>query len=104
MDVAMWPFNKKVSQHLLPQLESPAILRRLSFRCIEPANFVLRDGSVVTVHASGWMLAHKALPQTEAEARCLRLYTVYYAGGGTEELDEPDVAFLVGKEKWAQAQ
>ena len=50
--------------------------------------------------ASGWMLADKSLGTTEAEARSLRLYTVYYPADGTELLDEPDVAFLVGAEAW----
>ncbi len=85
---------------LLPQLDRPDVLRQLGFRCIEPTRFVLRDGSVVTVHASGWMLKDKARPATETEARCLRLYTVYYPASGTEELDEWDVEFLVGPEAW----
>jgi hypothetical protein len=85
---------------LLPQLDPPDILRRLGFRCVEPQRFTLRNGTVVTVHASGWILRDKTLSATEAEARCLRLYTVYYPEGGTEELDEHDVAFLVGAGTW----
>jgi hypothetical protein len=46
------------------------------------------------------MLADKSLPATEDEACCLRVYNVYYPGGGTEDLDEHDVAFLVGKSQW----
>ena len=53
--------------------------------------------------SSGWMLADKTLPPTEAEARCLRLYTVYYPEGGTEELDEHDVARLVRVVAWQAA-
>jgi len=49
------------------------------------------------------MLADKTLPPTEAEARCLRLYTVYYPEGGTEELDEHDVARLVRVVAWQAA-
>lgn len=81
---------------LLPQMDPPAVLVRLGFRCIEPRQFKLPDGSFVTVHASGWMLADKTLPGTESEARCLRLYTVYYPSDGTEEVDEHDIAFMVG--------
>lgn len=84
----------------LPQLDPPDVLHRLGFRCIEPRRFTTRDGSAVTVHASGWLLADKSPTATEAEARCLRLYSVYYPKGGTEELDEHDVAFLVGSEAW----
>jgi hypothetical protein len=60
----------------LPQPDPPDVLRRLGFRCIEPRQFTTRDGSAVTVHASGWLLVDKSLPATEAEARCLRLYSV----------------------------
>ncbi len=84
----------------MPQFDMPETLRRLGFRCIEPRRFALRSGSVVTVHASGWMLTEKVLPATESEARCRRLYTVYHPEGGTEELDEHDVAFLVGEAAW----
>ncbi len=85
---------------LLPQADPPDILQRLGFRCIQPLQFTLPRGVLVTVHACGWMLREKALPATEAEARCLRLYTVYYPDGGTEELDEHDVACMVGREAW----
>lgn len=85
---------------LLPQMDAPPVLSRLGFRCIEPRQFKVANGSVVTVHAFGWMLADKTLPATESEARCLRLYTVYYPDNATEELDEHDVAFLVGHDAW----
>ena len=85
---------------LLPPLDRPDVLQRLGFRCIVPTEFTLANGSKITVHASGWMLARKELPETEAEARCLRFYTVYYPEDGTEELDEHDVASLVGPDAW----
>ena len=96
-----WWWKPKL--RLLPQGDPPDVLRRLGFRCIEPVSFRLRDGSEAVVHASGWMLAEKELPATDAEAGCLRLYTVYYPGYGTEELDEHDVAALVGREAWERA-
>jgi len=85
---------------MLPQMDSPENLRLLGFRCIDPQEFTVADGSIVGVHALCWMSMDRTRPATESEARCLRLYTVYYAQGGTEELDEPDVERLVGVEVW----
>ncbi len=77
--------------------DPPEILKRLGFRCIEPTQFALSDGTTVTVQADGWMLKAKALPPTESEAACLRLYRVYYSSGRSESLDESDVIGLVGE-------
>ena len=52
----------------------------------------------VIIHADAWMLAKKELPDTKAEVSCLRLYHVYYPGGGIDNLDETDVMNLVGEE------
>jgi len=75
---------------------SPALLEQLHFRCIEPTQFRLDDGAIVTVQADGWLLADKELPPTDQEAALLRLYHIYYATGETELLDEADLINLVG--------
>ncbi len=84
--------------HLPPPALDTDTLQRLGFRCLEPTEFRLRDGSRVLVQADGWMLSDQTLPESEVEASCLRFYHVLYSRGGLENLDETDVMALVGKE------
>ena len=87
---------RKPTMHRYQPTDSPADLERLHFRCIEPTQFRLSSGEIVTVQANGWLLAAKELPPTDEEATRLRFYHIYYASGETELLDEADVINLVG--------
>lgn len=50
--------------------------RQLGFRCLNPVNVQLLDGTVVTVKAHGYLSSREGQDDTERQKRALRLYSI----------------------------